>query len=439
MWFKESFPSNRNGNFIKDFWRRTMLDRLEKYAQKLVLGVLFLWGSIALLSPRAVYIPLFVTGICGGIPLFRRIPHRFKNIPILRQPEWILLGLFGLWALASTQWSLHPALAFNEFFKIAPIFIAALSSVLYFQKLTREQIHQHFKIFLLGLVLGIGILILDHLGGNYLQTLLNKSSAKTYARFLTLLALGVWGGVSVLPPSTYRLLFALGLPLGGIALSCLYDFDAGPVAIGLGALVMLLSFVWPRLTSYLLRLGVVLAPLGLVVVCSTIITPEHVNKMAQANLDVSYQERIDMILWASQKIKENPLGYGLSQTRLLSHKSPVPGYAVATRQVVEVPTWEKGVWHLHNGLLQILLELGIIGFLLITGVIWVLLSRLNKLNLDRYRLGILHGYATAALFIFSVSYGVWQTWWLATLAMLTILYGFEASRHKRENQKSILT
>ncbi|MBW8309565.1 MAG: O-antigen ligase family protein [Candidatus Paracaedibacteraceae bacterium] len=402
-----------------------MLNRLENWSQKLNITLFFLWGMMALLAPRSVQLPLFIIAVTGCLT------HRFKNVKRLTQPEWGLMGLFCVWALASTQWSFDATFAFKEFKKILLIFVASALLILYFQSLTKQQVHYHFKAFLIGLGITLSCVIIDRLCAYPIMDIIHKSPALTYSRFIAVACLGVWGGLLLIPAGRLRPFLGIALILALVAFFWAYDFDAGPIGALLATLIMCLTFIMPKFTSYLLRVGVVAGPLLVVLGGGLFMNTTHWHKIAGPDTGNTHQQRLEMIDWASKQIIERPLGYGLAQTRELTQTNSIVSYTVVEGQLNKVQLWENGIWHLHNGFLQIFLELGIIGFLLIAAVVWILLGRLYQLNLDRYQLGVMHGYVTVLLFMFSVSFGVWQTWWLSTIITLTVLFAFKVGYEKQ--------
>ena len=70
--------------------------------------------------------------------------------------------------------------------------------------------------------------------------------------------------------------------------------------------------------------------------------------------------------------------------------------------------------HPHNLALQIWLELGFPGVVLL-GILLLLPLRLTRAGFDREASAIACGQFAAAFIISSFSYGAWQSWWLAVL------------------------
>lgn len=96
---------------------------------------------------------------------------------------------------------------------------------------------------------------------------------------------------------------------------------------------------------------------------------------------------------------------------------------------------EKIMWgielmplHPHNGALQIWLELGVLG-VAVLAIVPVLIFRCVK-GMPNKNLAILAALLSAYMTPWLLSYGVWQSWWLA-LAWLTAAIGCGLSPFKK--------
>ena len=81
--------------------------------------------------------------------------------------------------------------------------------------------------------------------------------------------------------------------------------------------------------------------------------------------------------------------------------------------------------HPHNSILQIWLELGIIGIIIFFSFIKLILDKIY------YYVQIKRGVATMAFITFfqvfiigQISFGFWQSWWLAIILIVLILYKY---------------
>ena len=71
--------------------------------------------------------------------------------------------------------------------------------------------------------------------------------------------------------------------------------------------------------------------------------------------------------------------------------------------------------HPHNLVLQMWLELGVPGALLLCVLIILILRRLTGPSLGRGMAALACGQFIAGLTVYVMSYGAWQSWWIATM------------------------
>ena len=146
--------------------------------------------------------------------------------------------------------------------------------------------------------------------------------------------------------------------------------------------------------------------LGLLLALQLLVTPWIVRAAAAGGvLDAmgqgapeSWRQRLEVWAFASERVLERPwLGWGLE----------------AARTFPQVPL------HPHNAALQVWIELGLIGALLLA-LLWlrVFESVARVAARDRTAAAACAGAAGAYFTVGALSYGVWQEWWLAIAALL---------------------
>ncbi len=120
---------------------------------------------------------------------------------------------------------------------------------------------------------------------------------------------------------------------------------------------------------------------------------------AQSVLGASWDARLDIWSFATARIMEHPLfGWGLDASRTFGNSIPL---------------------HTHNGALQVWLELGAIGSLLMaTAWLFLLKAVYDLVEEDRRLAAVAAASACAYLMIGAVSFGIWQEWWLALGALV---------------------
>jgi O-antigen ligase len=77
--------------------------------------------------------------------------------------------------------------------------------------------------------------------------------------------------------------------------------------------------------------------------------------------------------------------------------------------------------HPHDAALQVWLELGLPGAVLFAAIVAMFWSRLAAAPWPRIYLAASAGALAAALAAAAGAYGVWQEWWLGTLALAAFL------------------
>ncbi|HEB79888.1 MAG TPA: O-antigen ligase domain-containing protein, partial [Rhodospirillales bacterium] len=117
-----------------------------------------------------------------------------------------------------------------------------------------------------------------------------------------------------------------------------------------------------------------------------------------------------------ERIEQHPfLGWGLDASRFIEGgHEPMKGYDGRMFP-------ESLPLHPHNGFLQIWLELGGVGAVLIAVALAALLFAIGKTSGNAKMAAAFFAMAVTYLVIGQVSFGVWQNWWLATAILSTSL------------------
>lgn len=133
------------------------------------------------------------------------------------------------------------------------------------------------------------------------------------------------------------------------------------------------------------------------------------DRLGESGLPASLRHRFFIWDFAADRIAEAPLtGWGLGVSRAMPNFGVVSPFTPASEPVIPL--------HTHNAYLQVMLETGLIGYLLAAGFVGWLILRTARWPGAAERLcaiGLLAAIAGAWL----TGYGVWQSWWIATLAV----------------------
>jgi O-antigen ligase len=241
----------------------------------------------------------------------------------------------------------------------------------------------------------------DSLWGRYSEdplTTMNNGAA--------IVVLLVWPAAVVLLGRGQRLA-AAALVLTVAAVVSPLSSNAALLALAMGSAVFTLALLWKRgVTGGLAGLAVA-AILAIPWVVPNLPFPDDFrSQLESAQSSVAHR----LIIWeyASEKIGERPfLGWGMDASRHMARGEKVMG------------ALELMPLHPHNGALQVWLELGLPGALLmaaLAGGIFLAAGRAPPLFAAA-------GGASAAgyLVIGGLSFGVWQTWWVAVAWILAIV------------------
>ena len=133
------------------------------------------------------------------------------------------------------------------------------------------------------------------------------------------------------------------------------------------------------------------------------------SSLAVAQLPENSQHRILIWDFTANKILERPItGWGFNSSRFIADKQDTSELGSLLQL------------HPHNGVLEIWLELGVIGACIMILLILSIGARLRSLNPwpDR-AVGL--AFLMATFSISCVAYGIWQSWWVATIFLCTAL------------------
>lgn len=147
-------------------------------------------------------------------------------------------------------------------------------------------------------------------------------------------------------------------------------------------------------------------------------------------IPTSFLHRLQIWDFTSHKIIERPIqGYGFGSSRFLGigHRTSLTVSRLPYFKGVENPIKHE-LWvlddlsllplHPHNAFLQIWLELGLIGMLIASAFLYFLLEKGLDLK-QRSQQMIYIGALFPALIVVNMSYGLWQSWWICSLFIIT--------------------
>jgi O-antigen ligase len=125
----------------------------------------------------------------------------------------------------------------------------------------------------------------------------------------------------------------------------------------------------------------------------------------------SAQHRMEIWHFAALRSLDWPLfGHGINASRDIPNGGAVSMFLGPDKPIIPL--------HPHNGFLQIWLELGLTGVTIVAGLLLFLLNATRKWPVKTQPFAL----ATygAGIIIAGLAFGLWQTWWMATLAFSVV-------------------
>ncbi|MEQ9489743.1 MAG: O-antigen ligase family protein [Alphaproteobacteria bacterium] len=200
---------------------------------------------------------------------------------------------------------------------------------------------------------------------------------------------------------------------------------AGLAALVVGWLIFLPMLVMPRITRLAACLGIVVAAVGLPLAAGS---PAVFETAYGALGPTAYGEKHRLVMWrfAGDRIAERPVfGWGLDSARV------IPG---GDMKVVDFPDIKTSTFvsestreamgesvvmqlHPHNAILQVQMELGLFGLVALVTFLVLTIRAASETGppvIRACRMAMLTGAITVAC----ISFGIWQSWWVASLFLL---------------------
>ncbi len=371
--------------------------------------------GVALALPLAIFAPLGLAplllvsafGIFVGDGWPSRVHRRFAIATAV-------LVLLTLWGALSALWSIEPGRSVSMAGRLALTFIAGGMLLDKALRLDRRGRRRLAVAAAAGTAIGVAILLSEALTGQALlrfgRALLDarEPSAVMLNRASTVLALMVW-------PSAYALyrmggavpaILLLAAAFGALAL---LENTTSLLACLCGFAAVLAGIALPRPVRRIVIAGSVVGILAAPLIVSVL------AGMGSLHLQIKPSAVHRLMIWqfTVDRIDERPLlGWGLESTRDLPGGDKEVSFATRdgmwTRQSLPL--------HTHNAALQLRVELGVLG-----SVLLALLVAGAGLAIGRVENRIAHGTRLALLVTLLVvsmaSYGAWQFWWLAAVAV----------------------
>ena len=363
----------------------------------------FLLMPILALVPHGVAPLAAFAGLCAaGLVMTRGASFRALLAPAA------LLGGLLLWGAVSAIWAIDPLRSLVLDLRLAGLFLAALALAAAAGRMASPW--RTALCLMAGAALGLVLAGYDLATAGGLTRLISVRGFRP-AR-LDQIAIGL--AILALPASALlfsrRTAAGVGTLIAAAGAVFLLDDVSAKAALIAAVPVAVIAFWRPRgiarVAAAVSVLAIVTAPLTLPRLAGI---PGLVAEADSFKISAGHR----LLVWSfvGERIAGEPLlGWGLDASRA------IPGGNMEARLG---QNWLP--LHPHNAALQVWLELGAAGALLFAALVALFWLRLDRLGGPRLYAGAAAGALMAALAPEFAAYGVWQEWWIGTLALALFL------------------
>ncbi len=417
-----------------------------KFLRRVFGFIAFLIVPIALFSSKAMT-PLFI--ILAVLLLTARISQKNFHFNV---PKSSLLAFFLLllWAGLSQLWTFDSASSTKLLFPLLALFALGLFTLEETKSLSLSTGQKISRYLIAGIALAIALLFFESVTGNWLTRLARGMAWHDVISYSTggiNIEAFIKNGVVILSVLIWPTLFALWNQKQKVwpkiwaavffiaTLYLIYRFSASTALIAFGASIIGIGIaIASRKIASLLIAGVfVVFILAMPFSINQMLGDKTVDEIGQIAYDLKVPNSAinRLIIWqfASKRILEKPItGWGMNTARQIPGGNDKYTLRVKNSAGEEFTLFREFYvpLHTHNQALQIWLELGAIGAFLIAGFGWLFIRKLGKETTDPALFGVI-----ISLLAFSLlSFGAWQSWWIATQFLCITL---AIAVNKREN------
>lgn len=425
------------------FLELSKLKMMFKVERPFLLPIFFAILPVVSVFSSNALVPLTI--ILAGT-LFIHDYAKYKYVPRPTKTTFCCGFLFFSWIMFSYFWSINPESGLLLSFRLLGLSICGWVLVHSVDRRTQDEKDKIRKFLLLGFVLGAVCLLIESqfsapitkiFKGVAYDTNLNLSR---FNRGTTFIACVGWFLIALYIDKVDKKISAFVFFM--ILLLLIVGFaHSGSTMIGvtLGAFWVLVAVIFSRFSRLLLItftcIGILTMPL---IASQTKVfgTPEN-----EYNVYHSAHHRFYIWGFVADQILKSPLtGFGMDASRVYPNASEDiykrmrtakegGGTVIVEGRVISL--------HPHNGPLQVWLELGIIGAVLVMiCTINILMWSWKYLNKSRLQDGALQAAIVTSLIVTVLGYGVWQNKWFVMFflfsAIATLLPGRKATGELKE-------
>ncbi len=381
-----------------------------------LLGFLAFGAAVGAIGPvawaqRLGMLPLLAVAAAGMLVAYRPRPG-----DILRHPAFALLAAGCAWLAVTLAWTPRD-LPDRAGAAVATLLLCGLA-VAVARPLPAPHDRRLRTVFLVSIAVLVAGLMFEAFtlgaGAAFIRGVDHVGHA-IWPRGCAVLVVAVWIALAILVEKRWYAL-AVILAIGaGIAIWG-GTMRAAQVASVIGLLAFAAAAVAPRATVVVVSGLFGVYGLAAPWISLHLLTADAGFRLI-SSLPLSAYHRLAIWEHAAARIADHPLvGLGFGTARWISDQHHQMVISADPRAHLDVMPL-----HTHNNWIQLWLETGVIGLLVAIALVALVAVGARRRFEARPPLMATAGAAAAAMTVASMSFGVWQEWWLSTLALAAVL------------------
>lgn len=388
--------------------------RQNRTFEKVIIAAAAIAPLVGLLSANA-YAPLIL------IVAVMALASRSRRQILDAAPTWLGVAflLLAVLGFASVLWSITPAHSAQKVLQLLPLLAAGYVLVGAASNLPADVRHQVGRWLALGTVAAIALVFVETVTGgilNHLLTGMTLHAPDAMARYKRGV---VVVGLLALPAAywtwqTGRGFAAAGILAGALASAFVVQSGTTVLALVVGAVLIAAAIYRPQLVRKGFAVALAMLVLGapLLRLAPAEVPPSLLGEIRTGGMYRLSSAAHRWVIWqfAAEKIAERPLlGWGLDTSRAIpGGHAEVQGYS------------ERMPLHPHNAVLQVWLELGVIGALIGAFLVSWPVVRVGRVIAPGPGAAVALGIVAATVVVALLGFGIWQSWWIGAIALVAM-------------------
>lgn len=370
-------------------------------------------GLVAFVTPvLLVYAPLSLAVILPVAVLAAVICWIFgRNCQIsVHKASALVVAALLLTITASALWSYAPDLTLAKLPRTATTCVLGILFIGVVIGCDEQQRRRISAYLAAGAGAAIALIVIERLTGGMILPISVADIDLNYFlnqfnRPLSILSILIWP--VAIWAAQIKLRYGIVVVIATFLLMLTFNTGSAIMAVATGAVAFVMVYSVPRASAILI---------GTVFVASILLAPTIERaipspKSLFTSMEFSRSAYHRLLVWefTADKIEERPLlGWGFNASRI------IPG------GTAKLDTFENALpLHPHNAALQLRLELGILGAIFAAGLLALAVIAAYRKTRGRLEQAGAVAAVTAGFTIAMLSFGIWQSWWVSALFLIT--------------------